>query len=772
MIYSTDPEDIKKLIQLEKETAQDIEDQYIIFKNNVSEWLKIVRSEILSHGAVTIVAYIDDTYINGTKAIFRDSVTSSNSFSAISRRLKVSEYSMNVVDSLPQRFEEVFDEVSNSNTEFDTSYDGSANLSTENIDKFKDISNNYKNALNNIYDMKMQELAVLMEEYLLAQSMYSILGSQIKIMINSVNCVDRFYEAMLEWYKEALRSNSETINELNEKAKNVAHKIADVVKFVANIIGQIFNNKLGLNNSEVSSSPEKPVPQSSIESENDDESSNDNSSLETSGDQLNNLISNQREAMLKELIENILRDLNTPESIQNVKSLITDGFSTIDKMKKRLENCDDDIKGKLVNHAGAELKKMIGNNGPALMKMASLVVLKFLPNDPIAAMIVSGLSGMVDWTNNDGSTVDDINKAEFSFDAAKAAIPKGENIEDPSMLEQYLDKNKDKIQDHILSALIDNPEYSKALGIKQSELNDSPTVQDFRRSRGEKVLDYPKSYSPISYAISNKDPYGNGSAALDPELKVTIELIDDTISKINASPEFAELSQSKLNDGIDLVAKSFGDDNGYVSISPNSEVGKLVNGLHDSISKNKMPNLLDNIDGRYNKAEMTSFFSELDNTKKADGSFDVPKATQNFLRSQCGYPNPNVDGILTIDDISKLLAIYKTSPDEFIIENDEINNILISAQEAVVDSKTSFEKTEKSTFPLLSLLSALGIAGFLVTNPWGLPLACLALLGGFKGSGNAANDAYIQLESRLGEKATCFILTTYSHKNNVWHFSK
>ena len=809
MLYSTEEEDIGRLIRIEDDTSREIELKYNDFKNNVSEWIKSVRAEVLATGIQSMVAYIDDAYRNGTRKIIRESPDFSGSFIAVSRRLKVGSCSMETAEALPQRLEEVFDEAAKSAVELDISFTGHANLNVEAINEFKNISNDFKNALNEVYDSRVHELNDLMQEYLLAKCMYSILEPQIRLIIDSVRFADLFYEKMLDWYTEAIRLNETIVSELNEEAKKVSGSLTEAVKYVANVIRKAFDTSMESGGA-VSSSSVQAQPSSSANNVGGSKSEDKKDS--SAGPNSANKVSNQQETMYSDLVKGILKDLGPPEAIEKFKSMVNDGLSVSSDAKQQLKDSDDAKKDSILNRVGAKLKKLIGDSGKTLLKIASLIVSMFAPGDSIASKIVSGLSGIIDWVNKDGSTKDDIKKAEFALKSAKSALPEGDKV-DPSKFEEYINKNKDKILKSILSSLIDEPEYSTALNIKQSELNDSPTVREFRRSRGETVLDYPKPYSPISYVSSNEgvssssdtvprktgekgfltssasgitNASNDGASSSNavstnisihnvalptPVLNINIDIINEAANNVKDSPFIAGLSQPKLRENVDTIMPSLKDNNGYVSVPRGSEVEKLISGIRDTASKNKMPEFLKNIDGRYNKAEITDLFSQLDGAKKTDGSYDIPVATKNFLCSQCGYPIANNQGILVVKKIKELIAIPKIKPDKFIVQDDEVKKVLIKADEAInipvepEAEERKVGKAEKIISPILGLLAVAGVIGVLATNPWGIPFACLSLLGG-GGSGNSANDSYAYLVSEIGEEAADFILKTYICRKN------
>ena len=132
----------------------------------------------------------------------------------------------------------------------------------------------------------------------------------------------------------------------------------------------------------------------------------------------------------------------------------------------------------------------------------------------------------------------------------------------------------------------------------------------------------------------------------------------------------------KLSKDLGEVRKQVNSGKGYVQLDNNDELKKLIEELRRLLSGQLKGEVLQNIEGRYNKDDMKMLCDELDHENgmalSSKQPLNLSRACQNFVRRQMGYPAEY--DVPTIKETNELIPLLNRRSEDFAIDNKELIN--------------------------------------------------------------------------------------------------
>ena len=738
MIYSNREKALQVLLQTEEDVSSQVVSAYNTYIQKLTEWIKSLNSDIIAKTALAITDYTNKTYVDGTIRYIENFSDNPGSFKAISEKLKTSENSIRRMDEFPLRIAECFKQTCQAIQEVDTTCSGDEIYDIVLVEKYTDISQEFENALMDIYDDSMRQFITLIEDNILADALKIIVEYQLMSIINAANFSSKIYNLFLEWFKEALQKSQDKIDAVNAKTKTDVNTLADarqvlVTMILANFSGGISGASTG--ESGVSLAGSSGINNTGSEISSTMENNEANAKIREESEKIVNAISSR-----------IGKELQSKEDVKNYIQMSSNCSKILKDGKAELKNSEGQKRNAILEKIGKGVKGFFDKYGSTIIEIACLALPLFFPGEAVVAELGVRFAAFTKWMKNGLASEKDVNTAEFLVEAAKAIIPTKDNPDFLENTQKYISENGLKIGKKVLKLIVDNDEYQEALDITPSKLNDAEVVKQYRKEKGEVIPDYPKSYTPVT-----RDYIGNSEPRINVEhkmLKRATEKLPDVMQ---------DISLQKVNEELCEMNTVLNSTDPYIKVPSNSESGKLLRRINDFTRQNQLPELMANSNGNYNKQDYIKLVSHINNNRSPEGTYDTSRTVASFITSQYGYPLSNKNRELVVKDVMELIAIYDLEPDAFVVEDKTLAEQITKASIAYYEDGSIFGG-------LLSLAVGAGLIAF---TPWNIPQGVLALCCGIShltsSTGDENKDAYSQLANQIGRSKLNHISANYNN---------
>lgn len=745
MRYSIQDEDLSIISNIENNTSESIEQLYNEYVENIAEWGKCFNSELVYQICKKTIGMIDEDYMQAINNFVTQFDEIGISFVGISKRYKVGDDALTKVERFQNEIIEKA--LSHNANEIEFVCDGDARYSNEWINEYKEINQEFLSKIESAYDENYFNAKNVRSSNLLGDSIDALIKYQFETIQKISMLYDAIFEMFLEWYEKTLRENEALLESLNQQMRTASDEIVN--DEIDKLLSQIMDENIGETQASVRTTSSLP-------------DGSDTSSEVKSEEQKQEAIKDAAHKAVMSSIDSLLKELDTPEKIQKFKQYVEECQRQFDECNK--EENKEDKKGKFQKFCDF-IKNGAKKYGKPIMKTLGIVVPLIAPEGHIAGKISERLPDVMECFTGATAEESDADKIELGLECMKSIgvdkLPENENE-----VKQYFDENGEVIAKDIMKRILSSPKYMNVLGIDDEELSRPENQKLYKAATGKEVNVVPQKRKTIDYDFEQYDPKKLKDIAPIESEEQAKKIVRDISSSIPNS--FDNSRYENISKDLDDVKKQIDTGKGYVQLDNNEELRKLIEELRSIVNGQLKGEVLQNIDGRYNKEDIRMLCDEFEYEKGiAKRSAQTPnmnRACQNFIRRQMGYPAEYDKP--TIKWTNELIPLINKKCDYFSIDNEEIINTINNAQNFIQSKNGNLKKKSVLTSIALDVVGIgtyLGLgASILMASFWplGIVLAALPLCAYFIDVG--ARD-YAFLVSQLGEERVDILLNNYQN---------
>ena len=743
MRYSIQDDDLSLITNIESEASECIEQIYNEYIENISEWGKHFNSELVYEICKKTIGMIDEDYIQAMSVFTAQFDDIGISFVSISKRYKVGEEALVKVENFQNEILEKL--LLHGANEVQFACDGDAQYSTELINQYKEINQEFLSKIESAYDEQYSNVKNIHDDNMLGDALEVIVKYQFETIQKICMLYDTIFEKFLEWYERTLCENEEILESLNQQIRVASAEIGQ--DEIENLLSQILDESVGRIGTSGGAG-------------NALQNNNASASKERTEEKKQEAIKKVAHKAVIASVDSLLKELDTPEKIKDFKQYVGECQRHFDEYK----NDKDGKKGKFQKFCDF-IKNGAKKYGKPIMKALGIVVPLIAPEGHIVAKIAKSLPAVMECFSGSKPKESDSDKIELGLECMKS-IGVEKLPEDGKKVQEYLVKNSETIAKDILKKVLSSPKYMNILGIDNEELSKPENQKLYKSVTGKDVKVVPQKRKSIDYDFEEYNPKKlKAIEPMDSEEKAK-KIASDISACIPNS--FNGASFDKLTKDLEEVRKQVNSGKGYVQLDNNDELRKLIDELRRLVDGKIKGELLQNIEGRYNKDDMKMLCDELDYENGIASSFKQPlnvgRACQNFVRRQMGYPAEYERP--TIKAVNELIPLINKKSGEFSIDNKGLINRINNAQIFTRSKNGNIKRKcllNSIAFGTLDIGKYLGIgASILMASFWplGIVLAVAQLCAYF--TDNGATD-YSYLVYNLGEDRVDTLLNNYQN---------
>ena len=743
MRYSIQDDDLSLITNIESEASECIEQIYNEYIENISEWGKHFNSELVYEICKKTIGMIDEDYIQAMSVFTAQFDDIGISFVSISKRYKVGEEALVKVENFQNEILEKL--LLHGANEVQFACDGDAQYSTELINQYKEINQEFLSKIESAYDEQYSNVKNIHDDNMLGDALEVIVKYQFETIQKICMLYDTIFEKFLEWYERTLCENEEILESLNQQIRVASAEIGR--DEIENLLSQILDESVGRIGTSGGAG-------------NALQNNNASASKERTEEKKQEAIKKVAHKAVIASVDSLLKELDTPEKIKDFKQYVGECQRHFDEYK----NDKDGKKGKFQKFCDF-IKNGAKKYGKPIMKALGIVVPLIAPEGHIVAKIAKSLPAVMECFSGSKPKESDSDKIELGLECMKS-IGVEKLPEDGKKVQEYLVKNSETIAKDILKKVLSSPKYMNILGIDNEELSKPENQKLYKSVTGKDVKVVPQKRKSIDYDFEEYNPKKlKAIEPMDSEEKAK-KIASDISACIPNS--FNGASFDKLTKDLEEVRKQVNSGKGYVQLDNNDELRKLIDELRRLVDGKIKGELLQNIEGRYNKDDMKMLCDELDYENGIASSFKQPlnvgRACQNFVRRQMGYPAEYERP--TIKAVNELIPLINKKSGEFSIDNKGLINRINNAQIFTRSKNGNIKRKcllNSIAFGTLDIGKYLGIgASILMASFWplGIVLAVAQLCAYF--TDNGATD-YSYLVYNLGEDRVDTLLNNYQN---------
>ena len=755
MRYSIQDEDLSIIRNIENDVSESIQQIYNEYVENITEWGKRFNSELVYQICKKTIGMIDEDYIQAMNNFVPQFDEISISFVSISKRYKVGD---NALDKVERFQNEILEKaISHNANEIQFVCDGDARYSNELINEYKEINQEFLSKLEDSYDENYFNAKNVSNSNLLGDGVDALIKYQYETIQKICMLYDTIFEMFLGWYERTLRENEALLESLNQQMRTTSFEIGN--DEIEKLLIQIMDDNIGGTQSSLGANSSLP-------------GGSDTSSEEKSEEKKQETIKDAAHKAVMSSVDSLLKELDTPEKIQNFKQYVGE-------CQRQYEECNQEQnkevkKGKFQKICDF-IKKGAKKYGKPIMKTLGIVVPLIAPEGHIVAKIAKSLPAVMECFTGATAKESDADKIELGLECMKTIgvdkLPENENE-----VKHYFDENGEAIAKDILTRILSSKKYMNVLGIDDEELSRPENQKLYKAATGKDVNVVPQKRKTIDHDFEQYDPKKLKSITPIESEEKAKKIVGDISAIIPNS--FDNSSYENISRDLGDVKKQVETGKGCVQLDNNEELRKLIEELRRIVNGQLKGEVLQNIDGRYNKEDMRMLCDEFEYEKgmanKSAQTPNINRACQNFIRRQMGYPAEYDKP--TIKETNELIPLINKKCGYFSIENNELVSRINDAQ--------NFFKSKNGNLKKKSVLNSIaqntiGIGAYLGLGasmlmasfwPLGIVLAAAPLCVCFTDIGATA---YASLVSQLGEERVDTLLNNYQNVDGgCYQFSK
>lgn len=745
MRYSIQDDDLRLISNIENEASKCIERIYNEYVENITEWGKRLNSELVYEVCRKTIGIIDQDYVQTMNNFIVQFDEIGISFVSISKRYKVGDEALAKVE----RFQnELLEKVITHNAnEIQFVCDGDAIYSNELINEYKEINQEFLSKIESAYYEHYFNVKNVRNNNLLGDGIDAIIKYQFETLQKICMLYNTIFEMFLNWYERTLRENEALLESINQQVRMSSAEIGQ--DEIENLLSQILDDSIGIGGSQSNSGTNSEM-----------HSNNDPSPKESTEEEKQETIKSAAQKAVMSSIDSLLKELDTPEKIQSFKQYVSECQRQFDDYKQ--EKNKEGKKGKFQKFCDF-IKNGAKKYGKPMMKTLGILVPLIAPEGHIVSKIAKSLPYIMECFTDSNIKESDSDKIELGLECMKSIgvdkLPKNENE-----VKEYFDKNGETIAKDIIKKVLSSQKYMNVLGIDDEELSRPENQKLYKEATGKDVSIVPQKRKAIDYDFEDYNPEKLKSIApIDSEEKAE-KIAHDISTYIPNS--FDSASYGNISKDLGEVKKQVEIGRGYVQLDNNEELRKLIEELRKIVNDQLDREVLQNIDGRYNKEDMKMLCDELEYEQgvaiSSKQPLNISRGCQNFVRRQMGYP-AEYDRP-TIKEINELIPLINKKSDVFSIYNKGLVNQINNAQ-AFIRSKNGNLKRKiiLNSISLSAINIYLGIGvSILMASLWplGVVLAAAPLCAYFT---DACAMDYSYLVYHLGEERVDVLLNNYQN---------
>lgn len=461
-----------------------------------------------------------------------------------------------------------------------------------------------------------------------------------------------------------------------------------------------------------------------------------------------------------EQIEAFVKELNTPEKIKAFKE-------NIEACEKQMEDCKKETdpkkkQSKFQRFCGF-LKKGAKKFGKPIAKALSILVPLIVPQGSVAGKIFTKLPEVVACFDGKVDEKKDMDKVALGVDCLKTMgldkLPeKGDQIK------EHLEKNAKTIADDVVRMVLNNENHRRVLGLDEVELSKPENRDLYKKMTGKDIEQVPQRREAYQHDFSKFDAekLNNLKPRIDEkELGKITEQIHDNMPKLLSN----EMIQKLLSE-IEDLKKKLDENTSYITLQNQSEIKRIVEEIRNIMAEKGTSQVLDQIDGRYNKEDMSMLLGELSQAIKKGGpetySENLTKACENFARRQSGYPKQEEEN-LVINDVKELIPVIDRKVKSFTVENEKLRDMITGAINLnnQRDGKIARKHVIRGLKSTNGIMGAIGVGAMIAfSGAW--PLGLLFSVGSVTSLvSDEYKKAYSQLVTQIGDKRADVLVENY-----------
>lgn len=733
MRYSIKDEDIKKIYSAEDGVIDNIVNRYAVFVEEIVEWGKKFNSTLVLKISKKTVGMIDDNVWNAYREYSEKFDDSGISFINISKRYNIGETALSKVMEIQNTLIEKM--CSLQSTEINYLCEGDVRYDTALINEYKQIIDKFIFDIENFYEDDSEKARTIIDENILGESFFILVKVQYETLIKISHLYNQIFDIFLEWYERTVRENKALLDEILREVTTLSETIGD--EQIDKIISQIIDQNISI----------------SSENNKNEMSNNGLNSANSNPDQIEKNI----DKALNSTANSLVRELNTPEKVRDFKKYLNSCEQYLDEYRK-----EPDGENEKFHKIADFIKDGAKKHGKPIMKALSIIVPLIAPQGHIVGKIATKLPDIMEcFTSGKLDKKEDIPKVELGLDCLKS-MGVDNFSENGDEIKSYIEKNSKSISEDITKKILSNEKYLNLLDIDEAELSNPANQKLYKEVMGKDVMLVPQKKEPYDYDFEKF----NLKELNDIEPKIKKEKVEDITNVVDK-----EMLNFFSNDVTDNLLQELAElkeqvesRKGYVQINDEGGMKQLISKLQHITQGNQDINILDDIEGRYNKEDMGMLLKEL--LKESENNKNKPnfsKACNNFLRRQVGYPAKEENDII-VNNIRELIPVINEKCDCFIVEDKQLASMINSAQNILLQKNGKIRRkgiirTLWSNATVLGGTIGIGTL-FILAGSWPLGLlwswasigVCLA---------DESSSAYSNLAYKLGDKRTDYLIENY-----------
>lgn len=751
MRYSIQDEDLNRIIQIETEVSENIEQLYNEYADNIIKWGKKFNSELVYGICKKSLGTIDEEYIQAMNNFVNQYPEMGMSFESISKHYKVGEDALGKIRAFQNDILEKA--LAHNAIEIQYACDGNAQYSNELISEYNDISAAFLSKIEASYDEYYSQAIIIRNENLLGDGIDILIKYQYETLQKLCVLYDNIFEMFLEWYEKTLRENESLLDELNQQMLTKSVDMGE--EGIEKILSQIMDEAAQPGEGYISAS-------SSTKTSNNGSDKEVNQVEKSSEARKEEIRQSSKEATSKS-VDSLLKELDTPEKIRNFKGYIGE-------CQRKFDECnagnDKEAEKSKFKQFCEFVKKGAKKYAKPAMKALGIVLPLLAPEGHIVTQIAKNLPAVMECFSGLDNKESDKDKIELGLECMKS-IGVDKFPEDGESIKKHIEQNDDSIAKDILKKILNSEKYMKVLDIDGEELSKPDNQKLYKEATGKDPVVVPQKRKAYSHDFERYNPTQlKNLSPIETEEK-SKKIAGDIAKGITNITD--ENKEGAIFDGVDDVRKQIKSGTGYVSLGDNSELKRLIEELRNIVNGQLKDEVLPNVEGRYNKQDMAMLCEELEREKKIANELskkpDYCNACQNFMRRQLGYPAEYEK--LTVKELEEMIPILNKRCKIFSVDNKGLIRDINNAQNFINSKNSNIKKkriANSVSSKTLGLGTYIGIgASILMASLWplGVLMATAPLCLSFTDDGASS---YGYLLSVLGEERTEILLRQY---NNV-----
>lgn len=749
MRYSIQDEDLNRIISLENEVSDNIEELYNEYAESIIQWGQKFNSELVYSICKKTIGMIDDDYFQAIRNFASQYAELGTSFESISRHYRVGDDALGKVT----RFQsEILERALLHNVkEIQYTYNGDAQYSNELINEYKAICTTFISKLEASYDEYSGQARSIREENLLGDGIDVLIKYQYETLQKVCILYDKIFETFLEWYERTLRENEALLESLNQQMLTLSADLGE--EEIEKLISQIID--------EGTVSQEAYMGNSGETSNGINGSNNAQNVVENPEEKKREAIKKASQKAMSASLDSLLKELDTPEKIKDFKEYIATCQSKFNECKVA-ENKEGQ-KSKFKQFCDF-IKKGAKKYAKPIAKALGIIVPLIAPEACLVAKIAKALPSVMDCFSDVPDAKKDIDKVELGLECIKS-IGVQNFPEEPEKIKKYVEERATVIADDILKKILSSEKFLKVLDIDEKELSKPQNREIYKKYTGKEVARVPQKKKAYDYDFEQYDPKKLNQ--LQPQ--ASEERVNALLGDIKTSwgNGFDSKTFEQIMKEVQALKKELDSAKAYVAIEPNSELKRIIEELRSIIKSKTQDEYLEDYDGRFNKEELRllieEFEAERERSTRNNQQPDYSNACSNFLRRHMGYPAQE-EKMVVVKSMQELIPVINARTSRFRVENEYLVKTINAAQNLSSQKNSKIKKKGilKTLWDNATILGGtLGIGTLLAMGGcW--PLGLLYTWGSI---GCVLEDsqstAYTDLVYQLGDKRTDCLLENY-----------